>query len=89
MNQILSLSIGPEDAAESKVTSCHGGGNESCREILALSCEAAACEAELMLCPAPSVDIGLLNSSNNSLHISAISARININALPIIIIRGK
>lgn len=49
VNQTLSLSIGPEDNAESKVTSCHRGKNESCREILALSCEAVACEAELML----------------------------------------
>lgn len=89
MNQTLSLSIGPEDTAESKVTSCHAGGNESYREISALSCEAAACEAELMLWPAPSVDTGLLNSSNNSLRINAISTCININALPIIIIRGK
>ena len=58
-------------------------------EILALSCEAVACEAELMLCPAPRVDVGLLKSSNSSLHINARSMCININALPIIILRGK
>lgn len=83
MNQTLFLSIGPEDTAESKVTSHHGV------EMKALSCEVVAYEAELMLCPAPSVDIGLVGSNNNSLHIHAISMRININALPIIILRGK